>query len=290
MKEPPGADSRDYLFAFPIWHPSEVPNGFALGPTYLDFDTAVFVPRDDPDWFGRSAHPPRLLLLCRDRLVVVAHSAALDAAVEIPLQELESVESGSLLLLGWICIHSLTGDCRIPYNTRSRGPIDEWLWELRRRWLGEDTNSVGLKPAAFGPPLTLKFRYAVERELDGQERQMATFFQPPCEQVARDWMLSRPKCLPGDLLALTQRRLLWITDRCEGRYEPYGTVAYCAPRRAISAVDFTDTSPAHTLRVHFPSGRKWLIPVTVEERGAAHHFEDLLHRTAGIEAVEAVSR
>ncbi len=63
MGEWPAIDSRDYIVALELRSPDDWPADFVLPPTLAGFETGLFLPRADPDWFGRSSYPPRVLLL-----------------------------------------------------------------------------------------------------------------------------------------------------------------------------------------------------------------------------------
>ena len=58
----PEVDSREYVFAYLIRSAEDVPADFPI-PEPERFRTGLFLPRDGPDWFGRRAYPPRILLL-----------------------------------------------------------------------------------------------------------------------------------------------------------------------------------------------------------------------------------
>ncbi len=92
-------DSRNYVFALPIRCAEDIPRDFGYRGD-AGFLAGVFLPRDDPDWFGRSDYPARLLLLFEDRIVVIPHPKARKAApIKLLLEDLEAVESGRALVL-----------------------------------------------------------------------------------------------------------------------------------------------------------------------------------------------
>ena len=61
MGERPAIDSRHYIVAFELRSTDDCPPDFELPSSLAGFDAGLFLPRDDPDWFGRScisaAHP-----------------------------------------------------------------------------------------------------------------------------------------------------------------------------------------------------------------------------------------
>jgi hypothetical protein len=98
----PAIDSRHYILAFELRSAGDCPPDFKLPASLAGFDTGVFLPRDDPDWFGRSSYPPRLLLLKGRMLYIVAHPSARDAPALCEMGQISSVESGHMLLKGWL--------------------------------------------------------------------------------------------------------------------------------------------------------------------------------------------
>src|SRR5947209_7745934 len=94
-------DSREYRFAFEIQSLSEIPANFAIQENPGTFRSGVFLPRDDPDWFGRRSYPARVLLLYDESVTIAAHSGAREPSTTISLRDLEMIESGHVLLIGW---------------------------------------------------------------------------------------------------------------------------------------------------------------------------------------------
>ena len=114
----------------------------------------------------------------------------------------------------------------------------EWLRGAQPRGAGE---VIG------GDNLDIKFANALETELDPGEITHARLFQPP--------QVSRKRRLPGNLLVLTDRRLLWITDRENGFRSRYGSIASYAPIDGVSQV----TRASDGLLVALPGGAGWRI-------------------------------
>ena len=248
----PGAssvDSRQYRFTFAIEALSQVPPDFVLPPEFRAFDAGVFLPRGDVDWLGRRRYPARILLL-RDREAMVApHPAAGEQPVRVSLDRIERVEWGRILLTGWIVLTWDGGQINLPYNTRARGPVEKCMKTLQTRWLpsARQTPAAG----AFEEPLDLKFEYARSAELLDGEVPLAQFFQPPPG---------------GDLVLVTSRRQLWITERHKGSYGRYGTVSHSASLSSIAEV-------RGGLEIAFHSGDAWRIPVREDQKEEAQKFE-----------------
>jgi hypothetical protein len=275
MREWPPIDSRQYITAFELHSTLDCPPDFELPPTLATFDAGIFLPRDDPDWFGRSSYPTRILLLKDNALHLMSHPAARQPPSQWELDQISAVESGHLLLKGWLRFTGPGFDCTIRYNTRGSPPIYAFMRHLRAQLLKD--SSAGPWPATTAASLDIKFTNALARELDPEEIVVMQFFQPPREVQSGVWPLSRRRSIAGDLLALTARRLLWITDRERGYYSRFGSISSYAPLDAIVSIGLG----GDTLQVDLNSGFTWQLPTASENREAnqriAANFAAALH-------------
>ena len=273
-----GVDSRQYIFSFAIDSLSGIPADFAEP---FDLETVlagVFLPRDDAGWLGRQKYPARVLLLTEREIVVAAHPSAREPLVRVPLGVIRTVECGRILLLGWIALTWDGGQKRLPYNTRTRGPVEKYLKTLKDRWLPASHGAETGPSTCLGEPLNLKFEYARSAELLAGETPLVQFFHPPACQ-ARGWSVFRQgHWSAGDLLVATSRRLLWITDRYKGRYECYGTTSLSAPLESIADVGSGMAHLGTELKIGFRSGHSWHIPFRETEEREARKFEKAIWR------------
>ena len=149
------ADSRNYVVALPLHRAEDIPRDFDYLKIRLSHRR--FSSADDPDWFDRSDYPARILLLFEDRVAVIPHPKSRKATpVNLPLEDLEAVESGQSLLKGWIRFHGRE-TTEIPYNRRTGEPVEQWLRALR---------VAVLKPGDAVPKLAdawRTFRYQVSQ-------------------------------------------------------------------------------------------------------------------------------
>ena len=250
-----GVDSRQYRFTFAIEALSQVPPDFVLPPEFGVFDAGVFLPRGDVDWLGRRRYPARILLLSDRQAMVVPHPAAGEQPVRVSMDRIDRVDWGRILLTGWIVLTWDGGQILLPYNTRARGPVEKCMKTLQDRWLPAAPALPAPPTCAFGAPLDLKFDYARSAELIAGETVLAQFFQPPPA---------------GDLVLVTSRRLLWITERHKGSYGRYGTVSHSARLSSIAEV-------RGGLEIAFRSGDPWHIPVREYQKQEASKFEAAVH-------------
>jgi hypothetical protein len=163
------------------------------------------------------------------------------------VEQIAAVESGHMLLKGWLRFAGSGFDCAVPYNTRGSPSVQTFLRHLRREWLG--AGRTGELPESHRVDgLDIKFSNALDGELDPGETVRSLAFQPPL------------RARSGDLLVLTDRRLLWITDREKGFRSRYGSIASYAPLAAVRSVEL---GPDGVL-VALNGGLSWHVPVAPE--------------------------
>jgi len=262
----PDVDSRQYVFPYLIRSPQDLPADFPI-PDPERLRIGLFLPRDGPDWFGRRAYPPRILLLDADAIVVLTHPRYPVPPWRVALSDIAFYEIGHLLLIGWLRFVTPRSAIHLPYNTGSDRPVSEFLDALVKQYLAGGIECRNQAAVTFGPPLDIKFGNCLAAAMRPGERLCAKWFSPPY-QLARRWgPLQVPTRVGGDLVAFTDQRVLWITDRCNGRYERYGSVASTAPVRAVMGAQCDQR--ALVISLHSAS---WSIPFPSERRADAEAF------------------
>ena len=270
----PEVDSRQYLFAYLIRSLEDVPADFPIPAGDDGFRLGLFLPRDEPDWFGRSAYPTRVLLLSGGAIVILPHPKTREPVIRIPLQQLLFVEAGHILLIGWLRFVEKGVEHKLPYNTRSGRSVEEFLCILREEYLPATLNLSPCGSFGFGESLDLKFHNAEYFELDAGERVLFHFFSPATKKIRKHWIFRWESWVPGDLVALTNRRVLWITDRVQERYAAYGTVTRFAPVRSLVQLTCRRTAETCALSVKFSSEASWSIPLPLERQAEAQRFAE----------------
>jgi hypothetical protein len=276
-----GVDSRQYRFSFAIPALSQVPADFVLPPDLGPFNAGVFLPRDDVDWLGRRRYPARILLLSGREALVVPHPAAGEPTIRVPLDRIERIEWGRILLTGWVVLTWDGGHVQLPYNTRARGAVEKCVRTLQDRWLPALPIHQPSSTAAFGEPLDLKFGYARSAELLTGEAPLAQFFEPAVRGTRRFFWFRRNHWPAADLVLVTPRRLLWITERNKRRYERYGTVSHSARLASIAGVRCVRTGEDGGLEIAFYSGDTWHVPVQEDREEEASRFEAAMRKIVG---------
>jgi hypothetical protein len=260
MGERPAIDSRDYIVAFGLRSINDCPPDFDLPDSLAGFDTGLFLPRGDRDWFGRPLYPPRVLLLKSGTLHIVSHPGAAEPPFQCAMERISSVESGQMLLKGWLRFSGSGFDYTVRYNTRGFRAVFRFMRSFRDKLL-RDALPDGTSSVRLGAGLDIKFTNALARELDSGETIATQFFQPAKEVKSRWWLDPRRRWMAGDLLALTGKRLLWITDRERGSYSRYGSVASYAPLGAVRTIDLASAGGGRVLRIDPSPSPPWVVPL-----------------------------
>jgi len=281
-------DSRHYIIAYELYSRDDVPPDFGQSDALPAFDTGLFLPRAGPDWFGRHAYPPRVVALVPAGLLIVPHPAAKAPTQLLGFEQLGFVECGHMLLRGWLRFVGHDFDRTLFYNTRGAGVVDAFMHKFRARFL-PDTHSDPTTGIELGCPLDLKFSYALSHELDAGEAVRASLFRPAVKFKRWTLGLKRTGTVPADLIALTPRRVLWITDRHGSGYARYGSIARYAPLSRIGAIDRESDGDERVLRLAIgSSGIPWRIPLTSEQERDAARIESAIlscrHDPSGIAA------
>lgn len=260
-------DSRQYAFSYLIRSPEQIPADFPV-PEFARYRIVLFLPRDDPDWFGRRAYPPRILLLDQDAIVVLTHPRFDEPPVRFALENIEYYEIGQVLLIGWLRFVTAGPEIRLPFNTRSGRLINEFLTALDQQYLTSRMECANEAKVDFGLPLDFKFKNCLAMAIGRGEHVSATWFNPPVRKFRR-WGPFRVRVeTGGDLVALTNRRVLWITDQWNERYERYGSVVSSTPIRRVMDAEVREN--VFLIRHH--ASVSWSIPVPSEPRAEAEAF------------------
>jgi hypothetical protein len=265
---------------------NDCPPDFELPSSVAGFDAGLFLPRGDRDWFGRPSFPARILLLKGGTLYIISHPSTGEPPRQCSLEQIASVESGHMLLKGWLRFAGSGFDYVVRYNTRGFQPVFQFMRRFRDRLLPE-AGSRGSSQS--GLVLDIKFGNALTSELDSGETVLMQVFQTPQEVISRPWLLPRRHWISGDLLALTGRRLLWITDRDRGLHSRYGSIASYAPIDRLLGIGMTSAGGADILQVDLNNGSSWQILIAPENRRAAEEFTVALNIRKGSEGASRAS-
>jgi len=253
---------------YPLLTNADIPSDFPKEVREQRFETGIFLPQDDSTWFARTPQfPARLLLLGERELNIISHPTSGQAPVTIFWHDLIQLETGNILLSGWVKFATRNGVHELLYNTRASRPLEKFLSSLRQRWLrNEDSRHIEASPVIVGEELDIKFRNLLHFELDPEEKVVVQFFQPPVKVERKYFAFRRIACLPGHLLLLTSgSRLLWITDDYRRTRELYASISRSAPARIFSKCYLKPLDKQLHLVVSFEADNTWYIPIRAAE-------------------------
>ncbi len=272
----PEVDSRVYAFVYLIRGSEHLPSDF---PVAVDFDRAVsgvFLPQDQSGWFSKSRYPARILVLLPEVLVVATHPSSDESEIRIRTADILAIESSRILLDGRLTVHTAESSHQWRYNTRDGRHVDEFLLQLRQLTMSEQDGFQKTSRFVFGSPLDFKFAAAESSELDPGERVLVRFFSPPRQLIDKHWFVETHSWQPGDYVGLTSRRILWITDRSDGRRSVFGTISTYAALRHLSEISLTHREGVCELAVSV-GHQDWRVPIPTELREQARSFVNGAH-------------
>lgn len=262
------ADSRDYVTPFGISGLSDVPRDILLPPGLPEELDGLFLPQDQ-GWFGARKFPPRVLILAGKAVWVIARGGP---QTRIPLRAVEVVECGRILLSGWIGFEWNQTSLTLPYNRRGTSSVERFLQTLKDSWLEEVPAFHHVPPRNCGREPDLKFGYAKSDEALEDERTLLQFFQPLAPVMERRFLWKRQTWSAGDLLVVSDRRVLWITERHRASFAPYGTISRSTPLAAVREIDAGLFGDKPHLEIQLRSGKSWRVPLHKDMDRAAGEF------------------
>jgi hypothetical protein len=265
VREPAGTRPRSFFAS------NEEPLTMGL---CLRHDNARLVPGSLP--------PAQILLLFRSYLLLADSSSPYRTECRIPLHSIAFIESGRLLFERWFAFITTDATYRFPYSIRDEGCVETFLYALRCQLMPIRGSSRLVEGISCGADLKLKFACAQSDELDPEERMLIRFFSPHIRTTrAHYWLFRCELHLPADYVGITDRRILWLTDRHNGQANVGGIVArYCALARTTH-VSLECMGPEWELRICFAVAFPWRIPVP---NGALHSVSNF------VDVVRAQSR
>jgi hypothetical protein len=273
-------DSREYVFIYPIRTTDDIPADFPQEVRTSHFETGVFLPQDDSSWLTRPPrYPARVLLLEKRSLFIVPHPFSEQPPIEVRLDDLIQLETGCVLLLGWINFTTRSGVHELIYNTRASRPLETFLSLLKRRWLDKVPPLPNAHTVAYGDQLDIKFKYSSYDELDHDESVLRQYFEAPAPLQKRFLFLKRMDWRAGNLILWTSmNRLVWITDQYRQRRELYASISFSAPSSSLRSCRIEDTDGEQYIAITFGSGLRWRVPI--HEAHDSSSFCEAVNRAA----------
>jgi hypothetical protein len=273
----PAIDSNRCAAAYLIRSFRDVPVNIQVPEPNHTFQSGLFLPREHPDWLGRSSYPARVVLLSAGALVILTHLNGGAPAVRILLQDLLFFEKGHNTHRGWLRFIEKGADHRLPYRRHCDTAIEEFLNGFREAYL-PGMGFPTIAPGEFGEAPDLKFDNAERFELQPGERVLFQFFSPAAKDLTTSWIFPWESWTASDLVAITSRRVLWITDRVEGRYDFYATVTRSAPAETLSEVSVESADEGCALSIKFSGGSLWSASLPMGRQADALRFAEAVTR------------
>jgi hypothetical protein len=264
-------DSRAYAHAYRIRSLSDLPGDFPVRAAQDGFDLGVFLPMDQLGGSEGPRFPARILLLVADGLVCATHPSERRGEVRIARDDVLALEAGQFLLSMWMRVFTAYRSYWWPFAAHNADVVEGFLRRLKG-FLFADVRLQGFGATpAFGGPLSFKLANAESDEVEPDERILLRFwFGSPATGKTRRGKAPSP---PGqDYLAVTNRRLLWITDRQNGRAQPYGTIRRSFPVAHISHIDFLSGREDRVCEISLARGIGWHIVVPAQDEENARAF------------------
>lgn len=193
---------------------------------------------------------------------MLPHPTSGEPPIEIGLPALLQLETGAALLRGWLRFTTSDRVHEISYNTRASRPLEKFLVALKRRWLHSFPTIENCGTQVYGQQLDIKFRNSLDFELEGDERPVVQYFEPPLKSAQKLFIFRREHWEGGNLVLLTSlNRFLWITDQHGGRRELYTSSSFSAPFALARNAVLLDDKTGTYWSIEFTLGRTWRIPL-----------------------------
>lgn len=278
-------DSRWYRFGFSLSKPEDAPRDFPIPQTASIFSAAFFMPGESHSSYDKGIYPPRIFTLSGDEIAIYAHPSSEESPFIFRIPELISIESAKLLLFGYIKFQTETSTHLFRYNVVEKRYMDSFLACVRDLWLAPERTTGYQTDNPQFENLTLRFRYALKKELDPQEEYQAhVYLEVKNEHRGKSLFRSSAHArqqISGDMLILTNRRLLWITNRIAGMHESYGYIARYIPHRRVKSFVLERDATASTLTCNIDGGEPWNIIVPNDYAVSAEEFSTDVMRGIG---------
>ncbi len=253
--------TQQYSHAYLIQRPDHLPTDFPVKADFAKLICGLFLPSRRRGKFGVASCPARILLLFPDSVAVVAHPSTGSPRADIQIDDIVVMEQRRLLLDASISIRASDAVQEWPYDVHEEGSVGEFLSHLRHLFLTNQPAERTLGRSVFGEPLDHKFGCGESDHVDRSEALTARFFSAPSTMIRKRWLVRTNVLVPGEYLALTSRRILWLSDQIDGVYQPSGMIAKYAPLRYISEIRLSRRGDTCEINLDFWGSIRWSVPI-----------------------------
>lgn len=270
--------TAQYDHAYLIHRPDHLPADFPVEADFERLQCGLFLPARHASRLNESAHSARIVLLFLDRVAVMPHPVTGLSPAEVRLDEILAIEHRRLFPDAAITVRTADGAQHWPYDLHSEGFVGEFLFQLRQILLTEEKATGRGGRASFGEPLDHKFGCGESDNLDRAEPLIARFFSAPTTLMQKKWFLKTKTTIPGEYLALTSRRALWLSDQIDDNYEPRGIMSRFAPLRQVSDIEVRRQDGACEIVLTLVGGMDWRLPIQADFYEEAESFAKQAYR------------
>ncbi len=287
MPDADRVDSRAYAFAYVIRSPQDIPADFA-GVVAPRFSIGLFLPQELAGRFHTARYAARVLLFVEDEVMLYTHPSANAGVVVIPMARVLAMETERFLLDCRARFVLADAEYEIPYSARDDKFASEFLDRPRQRFLGRQPAAITHRAAHLGDPLDLAFRNFSRREQMPDELPWARLFIASQRQTGTRWLGARVSWTPSDYVAVTNYRLLWMTNRRGKSRQQFG-VRCCSC--ALAKVTGARMEGGAELNISIEDKLTWRIQVPAARVTAAAAFAEQATRLlARVHTNRSISR
>ncbi len=261
-----------YTHAYLIHRPDHLPSDFPVKADFAKLICGLFFPPRRRGRFAGASSPARVLLLLPDMMAVVSHPSTGLPRVDVRIDEIVVIEQRRLFLDASITIRSSGAIQEWQYDVREEGLVGEFLLQLRHLLLTNQPAERKFGRCIFGEPLDHKFGCGESDHVDRSEVLTARFFSAPSTMIRKRWLFPTNVPVAGEYLALTSRRILWLSDQIDGVYQASGMMSKYAPLRHISDIRFGGQGNTREINLEFFANIRWSVPIQPDFCNEAESF------------------
>lgn len=148
----------------------------------------------------------------------------------------------------------------------------EFMDQLRQALLSDQGTQRGPDRSMFGEPLNHKFGCAEADHVDRGEPLITRFFSAPSTTIRKKWFFKIKLAVPGEYLAVTSRRVIRITDRVDGIYQPTGIMSSYTPLQNFAGIGLHCQEKTCEMNLAFYGGICWRVPIQPDSHDEAKSF------------------
>jgi hypothetical protein len=275
--------TAEYSYAYLIGRKEQLPADFPLAVNFEQVISGILLPARAYGRLRGLRSPACIVLLLPKLLLVSLNPREGGTRRTIPLHEILAVESRRVFPEGRITVRTKNSTHEWPYDVHAEGFVIEFMYQLRHALLSDKGTQRGPGRSIFGEPvcctyvihtqaLNHKFGCAESDHLDRGEPLITRFFSAPSTAIRKRWLFKIRLPVPGQYLAVTPRRVVWITDQVDGIYQPTGILSSYAPLQHLVGIALHCQEKNCEMNLSFDGGLYWRVPIQTDFHDEAKSF------------------